>query len=201
MAIQLRFCNYSQLQHTPDIVIFQKPVNAGWNGSAVAWLLIQHCGLDEFHPFSFPQAVVASLSRSENGGFLGERVAEGETIGLHHDVITQATTRGAGQSNTIDVCNDALDESAVLRVKRDGRLLAMHELAPHQRAMLRFEPVLWVGVAPPGVRQGDLITPDMYAGITASFPLAHMSSAEITMRGGANGDDPVVFALENVQGL
>src|SRR5882762_9613928 len=58
--INLRFINESGDKNDSTVVIFQKNQDTSFGEIAVAWTVIQNCGHDGYHPFTYPMEMLVS---------------------------------------------------------------------------------------------------------------------------------------------
>lgn len=52
--IKLNFINNSNDKNNSDVVIFQKNVATDYDELAIAWKVIENCGMNNNHPFTYP---------------------------------------------------------------------------------------------------------------------------------------------------
>ena len=81
-----------------------------------------------------------------------------------------------------------------------GRLMAAKSaVAPGQKAIFRFSPVLWIGVGSQ-IEEGRALASAVVSSANTPLELAGIASADIVMTGGGAGEtaQPFQFELENV---
>jgi hypothetical protein len=200
--IQLNFVNKSNDQNNSQVVIFQKNVATGYNELHVAWVVIQNCGINDNHPFTYPQTMQVSASDSY-GNFTpkmdaqpGQRFAvsytgSGDTLGL--DGISNYPTE-------VQVANSLPKGAINANIYKNGTLLAAKtSIAPHQQAAFEFKPTLWIGAASQVV-EGAVINSAIVDEVNTELSLLGVASADIVMTGGGPGRNsmPFTFTLQNV---
>jgi hypothetical protein len=72
-------------------------------------------------------------------------------------------------------------------------------VAPGQKAVFRFTPTLWIGVASQ-VQESRALHAAVMSSANTQLPLAGVAAADIVMTGGGTGADaqPFAFALEQI---
>ncbi|AJY10630.1 hypothetical protein K6W16_01310 [Burkholderia dolosa] len=203
MDIRLRFVNRSNDCGNSEVVLFQRDVIPDLDTFAVAWKVIRYCGRDCFHPFVYSTDIDVALG-DEHGNF-SPRVAA--PAGTRFAVDAHPTGRGrlvpdrAGASGgDIEVVNRMTRGAVNVNAFSAGRLIAVKEaVAPGQKAVFRFTPTLWIGVASQ-VQESRALHAAVLSSVNTQLPLAGIAAADIVMTGGGTGADaqPFAFALERV---
>ncbi len=203
MDIQLNFINRSNDANNSQIVIFQKNVNPNFDELAVAWKVIQNCGLNDNHPFVFPMTMSVSASDSygnytpqqnaENGQlFTMQLTKSGDELKLDKEPGTSVTE--------VQVLN-ALSQGAInASIYKAGKMLATKTcIAPQQKAVFQFKPTIWIG-ATSQIVQGQVMNSAIISNINTELPLLGIASADIVMTGGGPGPSsmPFTFSLQNI---
>jgi hypothetical protein len=203
MDIRLRFVNRSNDCGNSEVVLFQRDVIPDLDTFAVAWKVIRYCGRDCFHPFVYSTDIDVALG-DEHGNF-SPRVAA--PAGTRFAVDAHPTGRGrlvpdrAGASGgDIEVVNRMTRGAVNVNAFSAGRLIAVKEaVAPGQKAVFRFTPTLWIGVASQ-VQESRALHAAVLSSVNTQLPLAGIAAADVVMTGGGTGADaqPFAFALECV---
>lgn len=203
MDIRLRFVNRSNDCGNSEVVLFQRDVIPDLDTFAVAWKVIRYCGRDCFHPFVYSTDIDVALG-DEHGNF-SPRVAA--PAGTRFAVDAHPTGRGrlvpdrAGAScGDIEVVNRMTRGAVNVNAFSADRLIAVKEaVAPGQKAVFRFTPTLWIGVASQ-VQESRALHAAVLSSVNTQLPLAGIAAADVVMTGGGTGADaqPFAFALERV---
>ena len=201
--IQLNFINESNDRSDSQIVIFQKNVAAAPEAETIAWLVIQHCGVGDNHPFTYPMTMQVAggdswgnftprLNALPGQMYAMSRTSSGDTLYFHGPATVAAE---------VQVLN-ALPQGAIsANIYRADRLLACKtSIVPKQIAAFEFEPTLWIGVASEAV-EGEVIDAAVLSEVNTEISLLGISSADIVMTGGGPGPQspPFTFSLANVE--
>lgn len=202
MDIRLNFINQSNDANNSQVVIFQKNAASNFEEVAVAWTVIQNCGLGDNHPFTFPMSMQVAASDSY-GNYTPQLDAQsGQMFQME---LTSSGDRlmpaGAATSfREVQVLN-AMPRGAInASCYKSGKLLAVSpSLAPQQKAVFEFKPTIWIGVVSQAV-QGQVMDSAVLSNVNTQMSLLGIASADIVMRGGGPGaaSTPFSFSLENV---
>lgn len=201
MDIKLNFINQSNDTNNSKVVIFQKNVATDFDELPVAWHVIQHCGRNETHPFTYPMPMAVSSSDSwgnytphldaaHGQAFAVSMTPSGDSLSYHGP---------ASSPNEVEVINDLTRGAISASIYKSGKLLATRTgLAPMQKAVFQFKPTIWVGVAS-DVVEGEVLNSAILSDINTEISLFGIASADIVMTGGGTGPDatPFTFALAN----
>ena len=203
MDIKLNFINESNDTNDSQIVIFQKNVAAASEAQTIAWLVIQHCGVGDNHPFTFPMTMQVAggdswgnftprLNAEPGQMYAMSRTSSGDTLQFHGPATNPAE---------VQVLN-ALPRGAIsANIYKAGRLLACKtSIAPQEIAAFEFRPTLWIGVVSEAV-EGEVIDAAVFSTVNTEISLLGISSADIVMTGGGPGPEsrPFTFSLANVK--
>jgi hypothetical protein len=202
-VIQLNLINQSNDRNNSQIVIFQKNVATNFDELSIAWRVVQNLGTGNNHPFTYSLAQQVSASDSY-GNFTPRLTAyPGQLFAMTKntsgDVLGPAGN--ATSPEEIQVGNQ-LEQGAInASLYRDGKLLAQKtSIAPQQKAVFRFKPSIFIGVASQ-VTEGQVIDSAILSSINTEISLLGISSADIIMTGGGPGQGslPFRFTLANVR--
>ncbi|MEI9852978.1 MAG: hypothetical protein WDN24_21400 [Sphingomonas sp.] len=202
MDIQLNFINQSNDANNSDVVIFQKNVAANYDELAVAWTVIQNCGVGDNHPFTYPLS--SQIAYGDSWGNYTPRLdaAPGQQFSAVLEASGDAL-RMSGPSSSpgaIELVN-ALPRGAInANIYKAGRLFATEvSVAPGQKAVFEFQPRIWIGVASE-VAPGQPMNAAIISAINTELSLFGIASADIVMTGGGHGPQatPFTFTLQNV---
>lgn len=203
MNIALRFINRSNDCGNSEVVLFQRDVVPEFDELAIAWRVIRYCGRDCIHPFAYSTDVEVALG-DDNGNF-SPRIAAAN--GSRLIVAAHASGRprlaraldGTVHSD-IEVVNQMGRGAVNVNAFVAGRLMAAKSaVAPGQKAIFRFSPVLWIGVGSQ-IEEGRALASAVVSSANTPLELAGIASADIVMTGGGAGEtaQPFQFELENV---
>jgi hypothetical protein len=202
MDIMLDLINQSADANNSSVVIFQKNVAANLGEMAVAWKVIQNLRTDYRHSFVFPLQLTVGASDSHGDATPQQPAEHGQLFTLAHTPSGwELKLSGPGTSREEIQILNALPQGAIdANIYRGNALLATRTgVAPQQKAVFRFEPAIWIGVALEVV-QGQVLTPAVVSQIDTELSLAGIRSADIVMTGGGPGktSTPFRFDLANV---
>jgi len=202
MDIELNFINKSNDANNSQVVIFQKNVAANFNEPAVAWLVVQHCGQGDNHPFAFPASMTTSASDSY-GNYTPQHPAEHGQLFSMNETTSGHSLQLSGTSSSptdVEVVN-ALPMGAInANIYKARKLLATKtSLAPQQKAVFQFNPSIWIGVVSE-IEQGEVMNSAILSSMNTELSLLGIASADIVMTGGGPGPEstPFEFTLENI---
>jgi hypothetical protein len=203
MNIALRFINRSNDCGNSQIVLFQRDVIPEFGELAIAWRVIRYCGRDCIHPFAYSTDVEIALG-DDHGNFSprvpvanGTRLAIGAHPGGRPRLVN--SPEGTVQSD-IEVVNQLARGAVNVNAFVAGRLIAAKSaVAPGQKAVFRFSPVLWIGVGSQ-IEEGRALASAVISSTNTPLELSTIASADIVMTGGGAGEKarPFQFELENV---
>ncbi|MES2039784.1 MAG: hypothetical protein V4495_18360 [Pseudomonadota bacterium] len=202
MDIKLNFINNSNDTNNSSVVIFQKNVATNFDETAVAWKVIENCGVGDNHPFTYPLSSHVSASDSW-GNYTPKLVAQNGN--LFHVALSSSGTQlslagDASNQAQIHVANELPKGAVNASIYKDGTLLATHtSVAPGQKAAFEFKPTIWIGVASQVV-QGQVMNSAIISDLNTELSLLGIAGADIIMTGGGPGANstPFVFHLENI---
>ncbi|KAF0249392.1 MAG: hypothetical protein FD167_1216 [bacterium] len=205
-VVKLNFINNSNDSNNSEIVIFQKNVSTGYDELAVAWTVIENCGVGDNHPFTYPLDMNVSASDSY-GNFTPQLLAyPGQAFEVildrSGDVLVPASSPSASPKD-IEVRNSLTQGSINACVYRDGKLLAAKtNIVPLEKAVFQFKPTIWIGVAAE-IEEGQVMNSAILSLINTEINLLGVASADIVMTGGGAGSTskPYTFKLMNVRNL
>jgi hypothetical protein len=202
MGINLRFVNNSNEVDNQSIVVFQKNESTGDSEIPLAWLVIEGCGQNAYHPFVYPTTMQVSAGDSQ-GNFMPNLNAQpGQSFELvESDSGNVLQPNGdAGFPTEIDLCNNLSMGSIDAWVFKAKRKLARKtDVVPGDKASFKFLPKLWIG-AVSQIVEGDVMDSAVVDQINTNFDLTGIASADIVMTGGGIGPTAKgnTFQLKNV---
>lgn len=204
MGVQLDFYNRSNDKNNSKIVIFQKNVNPDFKELAVAWTVIENCGYGDHHPFYLPFGL--SIDAKDSWGNYSKKL-EAENGTLYElaldgsgNVLREAVDQTGASPVEVQLLNSLSSGAIDANCYKDGKLLASKTtIAPRQKAVFEFQPVIWIGVVSQ-VQEGEVMNSAIISSINTRFTLAGYKSASIVMTGGGPGADSkaFVFELDNI---
>lgn len=203
MNIDLRFINRSNDCGNSEVVLFQREVVAEFDELAIAWRVIRYCGRDCIHPFVYSTDVDIALG-DEYGNFSprvpapnGSRLVIDAHPGGRPRLATSTSDAPLGD---IEVVNQLGRGAVNVNAFVAGRVIAAKSaVAPGQKAVFRFSPVLWIGVGSQ-IEEGRALSSAVISSANTPIELVGIASADIVMTGGGGGEraQPFRFELENV---
>lgn len=203
MNIALRFFNRSNDCGNNEVVLFQRDVIPEFDELAVAWRVIRYCGRDCIHPFVYSTDIEVALG-DDHGNFSPRiAAASGErfVVAAHAGKRPRLARALEGTVHTdIEVVNQMGRGAVNVNAFVAGHLMAAKTaVAPGQKAVFRFSPVLWIGVGSQ-IEEGRALASAVISSANTPFDLAGVASADIVMTGGGGGEtaQPFKFELENV---
>ncbi|HLO94472.1 MAG TPA: hypothetical protein VK195_09150 [Burkholderiaceae bacterium] len=206
MDIKLNFVNRSEAGNTSEVVVFQKNQAMDMDALAVAWKIIRRCGRDCYHPLRYPQHYELAV-RDSWGNFTPRLQAwPGQTFELSKGPAGGRQLRlvkrqdPSGGSGEIQVLNELRQGAVDICLYKAGFLLGRKtSVVPGQKALFRYRPTLWIGLASDLV-QGSAFDSAVLPYEAQELSLLGLASADIVMSGGGAGPgaSPYEFRLENV---
>ena len=203
MDVQLNFINQSNDHNNSEIVIFSKNASSGVNELAVAWLVIQNCGIGDNHPFVYPATSQVGVMDSW-GNYspkLDAQPGQAFAVAMTSSGDALSASGAATYPTEIQITNN-LEKGAIdAFIFKDGKLFARKtSLAPRQMAAFEFRPTIWIGAASQ-VMQGEVMDSAVVESVNTELSLLGIASADIVMTGGGSGPDaaPISFSLENAK--
>ncbi|CAE6812717.1 hypothetical protein R69658_05480 [Paraburkholderia aspalathi] len=207
MNVNLRFVNRSNDCGNSEVVLFQRNVIPDFDELAIAWKVIRFCGRDCIHPFVYSTDIEIALG-DEHGNFSPRMSAQhGErfVVGVHPTGRARLTAEpalagGADGGPEIQVANRMPRGAVNVNAFNADKLIAAKQaVAPAQKAVFRFTPALWIGVASQ-IEEGRALSSAVLSSDNTMLPLAGIAAGDIVMTGGGSGVDaqPFAFAFENV---
>jgi hypothetical protein len=203
MNVALRFINRSNDCGNSEVVLFQRDVVPEFDELAIAWRVIRYCGRDCIHPFVYSTDVEVALG-DDHGNFSPRMTAANGSrllVAAHPSGRPRLARALDGTVHTdIEVVNQMGRGAVNVNAFVSGRLMAAKSaVAPGQKAVFRFSPVLWIGVGSQ-IQEGRALASAVISSANTPFELAGIASADIVMTGGGAGEkaQPFQFELENV---
>lgn len=200
--IQLRFVNKSNEKDHASVVIFQKNEKTGYDELALAWLVIENCGQNAYHPFTYPTAMQVA-SRDSYGNYQEQVPAQpGQSFTLSNaDSGDTLVLDGTAQYPAeVDVCNKLSKGAIDAVIYKAGRPIAQKTgIVPGDKASFKLLPKLYIGVASQIV-QGEVMDSAVVDQHNTALDLTGIASADIVMTGGGDGATATgnLFQLRNV---
>lgn len=198
MDIQLDFINRSNDANNSEVVIFQKNVADGPEDTAIAWMVIQNCGIGDNHPFAYPHQMQVSCS-DPWGNYTPQLDAQaGQRFALKKTASGNDITLDGSSDNPkkLHVYNGLSQGAMSANIFRSGKLLAQTtSITPAHKAAFQFEPTIWIGVASQIV-EGQLMNSAILSNIDTELSLLGVASADIMMTGSSSTG--FQFQLQNI---
>lgn len=203
MDTKLNLINRSNDRNNSSVVIFQKNVAPDFDEIAVAWQVIQNLGQGDNHPFVYPQQSTVGTEDSY-GNFTPQLPASpGQAFEMIKDNsgdVLRLSQSPAASPNEIETRNSLAQGAINADVFKSGKLLATKTaIAPGQKAVFKFEPIILVGVVSQ-IEEGQVMNSAIISDINAKFDLTGLASADIIWSGGGPGLDATAFefTMENM---
>lgn len=202
MDIKLNFINRSNDNSNSQIVVFQKNVATNFEETTVAWQVIENCGINDNHPFTFPMGMEVNAIDSYGNHTPRLPAANNQMFSLSKSGSgnTLAQTGAATSSSEVQVRNDLNIGAISASIYKDEKLLAYKKsISPGQKAVFEFKPTIWIG-AVSEVTVGDVMNSAVISDVNTELSLLGIASADIIMTGGGPGrtSSQIAFSLENV---
>lgn len=201
MDISLTFVNNSN-SPSANVIIFQKNLASRAGQVAVAWWVFADSAPGSRYPFTYTPETEVSADDGFGNTTARIRSESGQLYRVHTAGLGYGIS-GAGPTvnrENIQVHNDMQMGNINVNLYRDGKLLAIKTgIAPQQKAVFEFEPMIWIG-AISDIQAGEIINSAVLSEINTQISLVGIAKADIVMTGGGLGVDsrPFVFTLENV---
>ena len=202
--IKLNFINKSNDSNNFKVVLFQKNAASDFEEIAVAWKVIENCGILENHPFTYSLNYNV-CSGDSYGNFTPQLNAFN---GQAFDMLTstsgdmlQISSIPSTNATEVEVRNNLIKGAIDANCYRDGKLLAVKTgLAPGQKAVFEFQPKIYIGVVSQ-IEEGEIMNSDIISQINSQINLFGITSADIVMTGGGPGESSTSFnfTLENIK--
>lgn len=198
-TIKLNFINRSNDANNSDVVIFQKNVASNFDESHTAWKVIKNPSHKESHPINY--STNFQVAASDSYGNLTPHLAahDGSAFEMVEEAsghTLQPSQYFASNIDEVEIRNNLTRSAINANCYKDGKLLATKcNIAPGQKAVFKFNPKLYIGVAPEIV-EGEILNSAIISKINTEINLFEVQSADIVMTGG--GSEPFSFSLENV---
>lgn len=203
MNIALRFINRSNDCGNSEVVLFQRDVIPELGEWAIAWRVIRYCGRDCIHPFTYSTDVEIALG-DDHGNFSPRVPASNGTrltVAAHPGGRPRLGSSPEGTVHSdIEVVNQLGRGAVNVNAFVAGRLIAAKSaVAPGQKAVFRFAPMLWIGVGSQ-IEEGRALASAVISSVNTPLELGGIASADIVMTGGGGGENARAFQfeLENV---
>jgi hypothetical protein len=203
--VKLKLINASNDVNNSEIVIFQKNAATSFDEIAIAWKVVENLGSGNYHPFTFTYDLEVSASDSYGNFTPNVDASPGDLFTMSKDKSGDVLGRAgsATASDEVQLLN-ALSMGAIdASIYRDDKLLAKKTgIVPQQKAVFKFKPTLFIGVASQ-VQQGEVIDSAIISSLNTELSLLNVASADIVMTGGGAGPSATAlrFALQNVKYL
>lgn len=179
-----------------SVVIFQQNVATSQAEIAIAWKVIENCGINDNHPFTYTYDMEVSSSDSY-GNFTPKLGASpGDLFNMYKDdsgdVLIHSPER-ATDPKEVQLLNKLGQGSIGANIYRDGKLLAQKQVvAPGQKAVFKFHPKIYLGVVSE-VQEGEVLDSAIISDVNSLINLEGVSSADIVMTGGGPGKNATSF--------
>ena len=202
--IKLNFINKSNDSNNFKVVIFQKNAASDFDEIAVAWKVIENCGILENHPFTYSLNYNV-CSGDSYGNFTPQLNAfNGQAFDMLPTTsgdMLQISSIPSTNATEVEVRNNLIKGAIDANCYRDGKLLAVKTgLAPGQKAVFEFQPKIYIGVVSQ-IEEGEIMNSDIISQINSQINLFGITSADIVMTGGGPGESSTSFnfTLENIK--
>jgi hypothetical protein len=200
--IKLNFINRSNENDHTSIVLFQKNEATGYSEIPLAWQVIQNCGQNAHHPFTYPVTMEVAtrdsygnyqdpVSADPGQAFTLARTDSGDTLTLDGH---------AGYPTEVDVCNKLSVGAIDAVIFKAGKPLAQKTgVVPGDKASFKLLPKLWIAAASQIV-EGEVMDSAVLDQANTCLDLTGIRSADIVMTGGGSGATATgkTFQLQNV---
>jgi hypothetical protein len=198
-TIKLNFINRSNDANNSSVVIFQKNAASNFGESHTAWKVIKNPSHKESHPIHY--STNFQVAAQDNYGnytpqFNAYDGSAFEMVEKASGYTLQPSQYFATNIDEVEVKNNLTQGSIGANCYKDGKLLATKSsIAPGQKAVFKFNPKIYIGVASE-VEEGEILNSAIVSKINTEINLFKVESADVVMTGG--GSEPFNFSLENV---
>lgn len=196
MDIDITFINNSDDMNNSEVVIFQKNVATNFEEIAIAWQVIQNCGRNWTHEFTYPMDFYVAAADSYNNISDKQAAVNGQKWDVVYSTsgdVLQLDTTPASSTSEVEVKNTLTTGSVDAQIYKSGKLLASKTgVSPQQKAVFEFKPTIWVGVVSQ-VEEGDVMNSAILSDINTEISLLGITSANLIMTGGGTGPNATPF--------
>lgn len=199
-AIKLNFINRSADANDSPVVILQRNEAPGFDRTTIAWKVIEHCAPGDNHPFTFSMDTCIAASDSYGNFTPQVPAAPGQQFAVKPSSAGARVeaTGPAASEQAIELVYDLTQGALNAWISRDGHWLAtVTGITPGQKVLFELKTGIWIGVAPPGVVEGQILDSAIHNDINTQLSLLGIRKANIIMSGGPHGQ-PYTFHLEEV---
>ena len=203
-TITLNFINESNDANNSQIVIFQKDESLHQDNHAIAWQVLNNVPRGGNLPIEYSYNMnLVTVDRQGNELNQPLTVQHGQLFRVHDNASNKvlAYEGPCSEQAEIQVQNDLSQGAIDANIYKDGKLLAKKKkVASGQKAVFKFNPSLWIGVATKPVVEGEVLDSAIMKQINTEISLLGIKSADIVMTGGGPGASSTSFQfnLENV---
>lgn len=197
-SIKLNFINRSNDANNSDVVIFQKNVASSFDERPTAWKVIKNPSHEESLPINYSTNFQVAAVDSY-GNYTPQLTAyDGSVFEMVENAsghVLQLSSISAVMDGEVAIRNNLTRSAIDANCYKDSKLLAIKtNLAPGQKAVFKFNPKLYIGVAS-NIEEGEILNSAIISEINTEISLLRVISADIVMTGG--GSQPFCFSLEN----
>jgi hypothetical protein len=193
MKILLGFIDEATSRPMPTVVLFQRNAADRFGDSAIAWQIVAGLASGERVAIDFSAELSAGAHDSLGGHLPQHEIAPGQALSVTAAPSGElfAAPTPASAADQMQIRNGLPNRPIDVGIYRGARLLARkNRLQPGDVAAFRFEPELWIGMAP--VVEGQVMNAAMLDTLTTSFALDDLAGATIVVHGGNRAE----FELE-----
>jgi hypothetical protein len=164
--------------------------------------VIENLGNGWFHPFQYDFALQVGAADSWGNYVPEQDTANGQlwTVSKSCSGDQIQPTGPASKPSEVQILN-GLEQGAIdACIYRSGKLLATKTgVAPGQKAVFAFNPIIWIGVVSQ-VEEGQVLDSAILSSVNTQLNLSGIASADIVMLGGGPGksSQPFSFTLQNI---
>lgn len=201
MDIEITFINNSNDMNNSNVVIFQKNVATDFNSTAIAWKVIENCGRDWTHQFTYPMTFEVAAADSYGNVSDKQSAVNGQkwsVVRSNSGDVLQLDTEPAASPNEVEVKNTLGTSSIDAQIYKSGSLLATKTgVSPGEKGVFQFQPEIYVGVNSQ-VEQGKEINSAIINDFNQKFSLFGLTKANLIMTGGGVGPTATPFVFDLV---
>jgi hypothetical protein len=198
MDIEITFINNSYDENNSNVVIFQKNVATNFEEIAVAWRVIENCGRNWSHKFTYPMNFYVGAMDSWGNVSNLQAAVNGQKWDVVRstsgDILT-LDPNPASSFTEVEIKNCLSMGSVDAQIYKDGKLLATKTgVSPQQKAVFEFKPTIWVGVVSE-IEEGDIMNSAILSDINTEISLLGITKANLVMTGGGVGSSATPFTF------
>lgn len=199
MEIRLNLIDQADDGEPFDVVIAQRNLAAGREAPLIAWRVISRLCRGTRTPIDFPSTLTL-ITVDEYGNHTGKAMVKpGEHYTVDQRPAGHTLTRSGDAENPREIRLRSVLTRCTIDAelyRGDNRVAITTGIKPMSSAVFEFAPSIWLGVAAPGVMEGEAPPPTAIQWVTSEISLEGIAGADIELSGG--GASPFAVHMTNV---